>query len=207
MENTKLIAGVATFALAANLALAGIAGAATSSNDTMTVNMNAGNLALETAGALTLEEDNGGLCNGGTITASVQDQDVCSAHNAIVMDDLRSSTSDVTVTVDFGNFTGASYSQTISAASYGEISPDSQANDVAFYGATNSGNFDIVTTTTLRPDGTPLTPGTPQTVWLFDKPDSTYVLFEADDEYEIFLTVPGGTPADTYTNTIAFVIQ
>lgn len=207
MENKKLIAGVATFALAANLALAGIAGAATSSNDTMTVNMNAGSLSLVTPGALTLG-DATNSCSG-AIDASVDNQTVCASPGNIEMDDLRSSTSDVTVTVDYGNFTGSTYSQSISSASYGTIETDLDESTpaVSFTGEVDDTDFDAVTNNEYSPNGTALTPGTPQTLYNFDKPDSTYVLFDAEDTTQILLEVPGGTPADTYTNTIAFVIQ
>lgn len=207
MEKKKFIVGLTTIAFAANFALAGLALAGTSSNDTMTVNMNAGSLALATPGNLTLGDATSN-CSG-ALNASVSNQTVCAEPQTIEMDDLRSSTSDVSVTIDFGNFSGSTYSQSISAASAASINSDydSSTPAVTFSGEVGSGDFDAVSSNDFGPNGTQFTPGTPQTLYNFDKPDSTYVLFDAEDSFQISVVVPGGTPADTYTNTVAFVIQ
>lgn len=207
MEKKKLLVGLTTAAVVANMALAGLAMAGTSSDDTMTVNMNAGSLSLVTPGSLTLG-DAANSCSG-ALDASVNNQTVCAAPGTIEMDDLRSSTSDVSVTVDFEDFAGGSYSQTISAASTASIDSnfDSSSPAVTFSGEIGASDFDAVTANDFGPSGTQFTPGTPQTLYNFDKPASTYVLFEAQDMFQVSVVVPGGTPADTYTNTVAFVIQ
>lgn len=206
MENKKLIASIATLALAANLALAGLAIAAETSDDTMTVNMNPGSLELTTPGSLTLGDANNG-CSG-AIDASVDNQSVCSIPGTIQMGDLRSSADNVAVSIDFGDFTGSSYSQTISAADYASIDTDQDASTPAltFSGVVGEGDFASVGNHDYDKNGTALTPGLTQTLYSFDK-NNEYVIFKAEDTFQISLVVPGGKAADTYTNTIAFTIQ
>lgn len=206
MENKKLIASIATCTLATNLVLASMAEAATSSNDTMTFDMNAGSLSITTPGSLTLG-DATNSCSG-AVDASVDDQNTCATPGVISMTDLRSSTSDVSVTIDYGNFTGSTYGQTISAAGNGKIitNKDQSTPPLTFIGQTQGPDFASITRSNYTPTTTPFTPGTPQTLYSFAKGDE-YLLFKANDAVQVFLEIPGGTPADTYTNTVAFVIQ
>ena len=213
METKKLLASVAVLAMTANLAFAGLSFADTGET---TIEAGSYTLALSDGGTgnynsgsstLTYYYDSGGsncASGNGNISASTSDQTVCADFNYLITDTEGNSgdTRAFDMTWSSENFASTSSSSTF-AITGGQMTVDMQAvSDLSWSpNSVDENTFDTVVTSdhgvidTNAANLLTVTEGTA---------GGANAAYDVSGNIVFSLTVPGGTPSETFQNTVTF---
>ncbi len=214
MNTKKYLAGLATLAMVANVAVAGIAMADGSASGEATIDTGADALSLADGDNLsggTLSFYSGGMCNGGNASFNTSEQEVCAGIDWQITGYDTDSDETQTVTVKLAGTTAGNFDAQNTSAD--DIPFTGGALDSSMMGtAASIGSWTAYNSQTSGAFGTysetniaTFTDNSAATVAEFVEDQTNYSWYTLSDRFKLTLTVPAAQPSGTYNQVTVTV--